>query len=403
MTKITTLLLSLVAATTAFAQIGAENVKLAELVKRGKETNSDAVIVIQDGKIVVEEYYDKPKGPVYIASAGKNLTALAVGKLLDQGKIKSLDQPVSDFYPEWLQGNKQKITIRMLLNHTSGLQNVANAGVELERGGRVSNSITLALAAELSNPPGTFFSYNNKAVGLLGGIIEKASGQRMDRYYEEAFFSPMKIKEFDWIRDEDGNPAAYGAFVLTAMDFAKFGTLMLDHGKFEGQQVLSESFVAEALKSSQNFLSACGLLWWRYPRFSRRVIDEEKIAELEKAGVSREFVDKLRPFRNVMFENNDDYSAALEKTLGKDWSAQFTKASDGKGLTLSKRIFSDEILAYYANGFRGNYLIIVPKTKTVAVRVVRNSTSYNSETDGFVDFNQRVVNLSYENVPPPPI
>lgn len=172
------------------AQISAvDSAKLAKLIERGRQTNSDAVIVIQNGSILAEEYYGKAKGAVYIASAGKSLTALAIGKLLDEGKIKSLDQPVSDFYPEWLQGNKKSITIRMLLNHTSGIQNVANASVEIERKNPPVNAVKLALAAELADLPGTNFNYNNKAVALLGGVIEKASGKRMDAYFEEAFLN----------------------------------------------------------------------------------------------------------------------------------------------------------------------------------------------------------------------
>jgi len=87
------------------------------LVERGRETHSDAIIVIQDARILVEDYFGKRKGPVYVASAGKSLTALAIGKLLDEGKIQSLDQPVSDFYPEWLQGNKRLYMTLAVASH----------------------------------------------------------------------------------------------------------------------------------------------------------------------------------------------------------------------------------------------------------------------------------------------
>src|SRR3546814_19063982 len=68
-------------------------------------------------------------------------------------------QPVADFYPEWKQGQKQQITLRMLLNHSSGLQNARRADVEIYP---APDAIQLALAAELSSKPGTAASYNNK-------------------------------------------------------------------------------------------------------------------------------------------------------------------------------------------------------------------------------------------------
>jgi CubicO group peptidase (beta-lactamase class C family) len=377
--------------------------KLARLIERGRETGSDAVIVIQNGKILAEEYYGKPKGAVYIASAGKSLTALAIGKLLDEGKIKSLDQPVADFYPEWLQGNKKLVTVRMLLNHTSGIQNVPNASIEIERKFPPVNAIKLAVAAELSDPPGKVFSYNNKAVALLGGIIEKASGKRMDAYFEEAFYQPLDIKNFDWIRDEDGNPAAYGAFVLEPMDFANFGLLMLDEGQFQGKRILSRSFIEEAVKPSHSLFSASGLLLWRYPKSSTSVIDSEKFAQMRKDGINEEFLKKIQPLENVVFDSNETYFAALEKTLGKDWSKQVNESLSKVNYGLRKRNFSEETIGFYASGFRGNYLLVMPKKKLVALRVVRNSKQYNWETDGFNDFLQLAAGLTGKKTAVPPV
>ncbi len=98
---------------------------LKTIIKKGGQTHSNAIIIIQNNKVLVEDYYNRKPKPEYIASAGKSLVSLAIGKLIDDGKIRSLDQPVYEFYPEWKQGTKQDITIRMLLNHTSGLQNIA--------------------------------------------------------------------------------------------------------------------------------------------------------------------------------------------------------------------------------------------------------------------------------------
>lgn len=212
----------------------------------------------------------------------------------------------------------------------------------------------------------------------------------------------MSIRRFDWIRDEDGNPAAYGAFVIEPTDFAKFGMLMLDGGRFEGKQILSRGFVEEILNPNPLF-TAGGLLWWRYPRFSKSVIESEKFAQMQKAGVSEDFLKKLQPLENITYDSNEFYVAALENALGKDWRQQTEQSLSKTGISLRRRIFSEEIIGYYASGFRGNYLLVMPKDKLVAVRVVRNDGDYNWDSDGFNDFLQMASGLTGQTTAAPPV
>ena len=202
---------------------------LEKIKKKALDSHSDAVIILKNGKTIYKDFFNKKEKPIYIASAGKSLVSLAIGKLLDDKLLDSLNQPIYTLFPQWKQGNKKDITIRMLLNHTSGLQNNPNASVELEPAPtyKVKNIIDLALAAELSNKPGKKVEYNNKAVALLGGVIEKASGKKLDAYFVDNFFKPMDIANYDWIKDESGNPTAHGAFIIKPSDLLKFGQLVL--------------------------------------------------------------------------------------------------------------------------------------------------------------------------------
>src|SRR5262245_18810332 len=177
---------------------------LEKLLKRAAETHSDAVMIFKDSQLV-GEYFAKERGKIELMSCTKSIVNIAIGRLIDAGKIKSLDQPVYEFYPEWKQGRKKLITIRHLLNHTSGLQNVPNTSVEIYPS---SDFVKLALAAEVSDTPGSKFSYNNKAVNLLAGIVQVASGKRMDIYFRDEIFQPMDITDFAWTLDESGNPHA---------------------------------------------------------------------------------------------------------------------------------------------------------------------------------------------------
>ena len=168
------------------ARLGINSKALATLLKRGADSHSDAIVIIKDDQVVGQWYFGKPQVPIEAMSATKSVASLAIGCLLHDGKIISLDEPVCDFYPEWRQGQKKLITIRQLLNHTSGLQ--ANSSTEEIYAS--PNFVQLALCAELSDAPGSKFFYNNKAVNLLAGIVQRATGQRMDRYINSRIFVP---------------------------------------------------------------------------------------------------------------------------------------------------------------------------------------------------------------------
>lgn len=366
---------------------------LKQIRKRAKETHSDALIIIQNNKPILQDFFSQEEKPIYIASAGKSLTALAIGKLIDKGLIDSLDQCVADFFSEWKQGNKKDITIRMLLNHTSGIQNNPNASVELEPPPdyKVDDVIKLALASELSNAPGKAFNYNNKAVALLGGLIEKVSGKRMDIFFKEEFFDPMGITDYDWIRDRAGNPTAHGAFVIKPSDFAKFGKLLLNNGVYEGVQLISPGWIEESFKQGQQFDARFGLLWWRLPAFEKRIIDNTIIDEWKTAGVDKEFIKKFDNIIGKEFQSKAQFYSEMELILGKNWN-QTVNETLPNGVSLSRKIFSEKISAYYANGFRGNYLVVVPELNLVAVRCADND-GFNYETDSFDEFPELVSKL----------
>lgn len=233
---------------------------LEELQVAAEQAGSNAVIILQDNELIAEWYFGHEERPVEIMSVLKSIVSLGVGHLITEGLIDSLDQPVYTFYPQWKQGRKQEITIRHLLNHTSGLQNVSNAGAEIYPS---PNAIKLALAAELESDPGSKFSYNNKAVNLLAGIIKKATGQRMDQFFASKFFNPMGIEQYQWYFDESGNPHAMAGLRLLAQDLAKFGQLILNNGVWEGEQLVSKEYIGTMLDQGQPYDARFGLLWWR--------------------------------------------------------------------------------------------------------------------------------------------
>lgn len=371
---------------------GVESDVLVTIKTKSKESHSDAVIIKQHGEILYQDFFGQEEKPLYIASAGKSLASLAIGKLIDKGLLDSLDQPVCTIFPQWNQGRKRDITIRMLLNHTSGLQNNPNASVELEPAPeyKVENIIELALAAELSDEPGKKVNYNNKAVALLGGVVQVLSGKSFDQFFVDEFFKPMNITQYDWIKDKSGNPTVHGAFVIKPSDFIKFGELLLNNGLYQGQQIISEKWINESLKQGQDFTPIWGLLWWRLPEYENRIIDDEIWNSWKEAEVDKTLLKQLKPLKGKLYASKYYFYEALDGILGTDWNTILNTKLPAS-VESSKRIYSDKITAYYADGFRGNYLVIVPENGIVAVRCA-DYEGFNYETDFFQDF-VRLVSL----------
>lgn len=369
--------------------------KIDSLVTAAREANSDGLVIIHKGKVIAEEYFGQPETPTYIASVSKALVSMAIVKLLNDKKIRSIDQPVSDFYPEWKQGQKRYITLRMLLSHTSGIQNEKNSRLEIETGPKGSGDdlVKLALAAEITDKPGTVFNYNNKATCLLPGIIEVASGKRMDKYFEEEFFVPMNITKFDWKRDGTGRPQGHGGFMLLAGDLAKFGQLMLNKGEYNGKRIFDARWVDSSIVPSQQINSEYGLIWnLILERKIEIVFDALQLKKLKEAKVSDTILMKLATKLDHVFRSEQELAIEMQNLFGSNAIAVLSEAS--KDLPNGVRhLFRVSVSGtpvtkgFYHSGSWGNYLVINPEMQLVVVRVVKRDKDYveaKDKMEGFV-------------------
>lgn len=242
---------------------GIDPAALERLLKRAEETHTDALVILKDGKLVGDWRFGKTAEPIEVMSVAKSVASLAIGNLLYKSKIRSLDEPVSTFLPEWKEGPKKAVTIRHLLNHTSGLQANPNAQEVYQS----KDIVKLALDAGLAKEPGTDFFYNNKAVNLLGAVVEKAAGKKLDEYMRDEVYAPLGITRFSWMRDEAGNPHVMAGVKLDALDAAKLGQLMLDGGVYQGRRIVSAEWAREAVTAAQSLNPTGGLLWWVVPEW----------------------------------------------------------------------------------------------------------------------------------------
>ncbi len=368
---------------------GIDPAALERLLKRAEETHTDALVILKDGKLVGDWRFGKPAEPIEVMSVTKSVASLAIGNLLHQGKIRSLDEPVSTYLPQWKEGPKKAVTLRHLLNHTSGLQANPNAQEVYES----KDIVKLALDAGLAKEPGTDFFYNNKAVNLLGAVVEKAAGKKLDEYMRDEVFAPLGIARFSWMRDETGNPHVMAGVKLDALDLAKLGQLMLDGGVYQGRRIVSAEWAREAVTAAQSLNPTGGLLWWVVPEWEKRRFDDELFETWRKGGVDPAFLEKMEPFRGKELETAE-FFAEMERIFGAGQGLPaYMMNIRGKGLRGPKTLVGPT-LGFNANGYLGQFIVALTGPRLVVIRQIRQE-SFKSEADGFED----LVKLARELTP----
>lgn len=366
---------------------GLDPAALERLVKRAEETHSDALVILKDGKLVGDWRFGKTAGPIEAMSATKSVVSMAIGRLVTAGKLR-IDDPVATVYPEWKGTPKEKITIRHLLDHTSGLQ--AHRTTEEIYASR--DVVRLALDASLASEPGTTNFYNNKAVNLLAGIVEKVSGKKLDEYLRDEVFTPLGIARFSWMRDASGNPHGMAGLQIDPLDLARIGQLMLDEGAFQGRQVLTAEWVRESGQGD--------LLWWPVTAWTKAEVTDERLDAWRKGGADPAIVEKLATLRGKAFTSEQEISTAFDGLFGTGQGFQtYMMNIRAKGLP-GLQTTSGPVTGFNASGFLGQYLAVLPTSRLVVVRMIRQE-SYTSDADGFGDFFQRIQELKRDTIVQP--
>lgn len=224
-----------------------------------------AFLVIQDSCIKYEEYWDGYNEESYSGSfsAAKSIVSLLIGAAIDEGKIQSVDQKVGDFLQEFRRTNKSEISIRDLLTMSSGLDwdeayaSLFSPNTELYYG---DNMEKLVYSTKLISTPGKVFNYQSINTEILAMIVEAATGKTISEYASEKFWKPMGAKKDAlWSLDKkDGLEKAFCCFNSNARDFARWGQLVLNNGKWNNQQLISEEYLKAAISPATYLLDEEG-------------------------------------------------------------------------------------------------------------------------------------------------
>jgi CubicO group peptidase (beta-lactamase class C family) len=237
--------------------------------------NVESVIVFSHGAIIFEKYYNGfIKDSLHqIQSQTKSVVSLLMGIAIDKGYIKSEYEPVSRYFPDEFNkegGLKSSVTIKDLLTMSAGFEweemlpfdDPKNDNMNMFNSGKW---LKYALSRPMAKKPFTEFKYNSGCPMIVAGIIEKAAKMKLDEFAARYLFEPLKIKRFRWQKDSTGFCHAGGGLFLKPGDMLKIGGVVMNVGKWDNQQLVSENWIRKATEShlSTSFdTSAYGYFWW---------------------------------------------------------------------------------------------------------------------------------------------
>jgi CubicO group peptidase (beta-lactamase class C family) len=269
--------------------------RLASTVRAWPELGVHAILIERADHLVYEAYFDgfderwgQPLGRVSMTATSKHdlrsmtksvVSALA-GAALSAGAIRSLDQPVIEWFPEYPELNtaeRRRLTLAHVLSMTSGLRwnedvpysDPKNDEIQMTRD---SQPLRYALSAPFAVDPGTAFNYNGGLTQVMAAVIERATKTPIEDYARMKLFEPLGITDVEWLGDLAGMPSAASGLRLRARDIAKFGSLYLHGGRWGGKQIVPEDWVALSTRRHVRFPArpgadaggefGYGYFWW---------------------------------------------------------------------------------------------------------------------------------------------
>lgn len=234
-----------------------------------------ALLVFKDDALLFEKYWGHTdeKTSSNSFSMAKSFTAMLVGKAVQEGFLKSLDQPVGDFLPEFREGLGAALTIRHLLQMTSGIpfgESYSSPFGFMARSYYGDDLEALTMKFKVEQAPGTLWAYEGGNTILLGLILEKATGRTVSDYFFQKIWSCIGAEnDAHWNLDkEKGLAKTFSGFYATPRDFARIGKLYLQNGVWGKDTVLDPTFVNNCLTPvgvpdiNGETCNWYGLHWW---------------------------------------------------------------------------------------------------------------------------------------------
>lgn len=212
-----------------------------------------AFLIVKNNEIIYEKYFkgfdkDAKSGSF---SAAKSIVSILAGIALDEGKIKSIDEPVGNYLPEFSKGPAANLTIKDVLTMSSGIDwdESYSSLFSITTKSYFGNDLEgLVRGIKVIDIPGRKFIYQSGNTQILGQIVTKATGKKLSEYASEKLWKPLGAESAAlWSLDrKDGMEKAFCCFNTTARDFARIGQMVLNGGTFAGKRIISAAYLAQA-------------------------------------------------------------------------------------------------------------------------------------------------------------
>lgn len=247
---------------------------MTDSIINGNFPNIHSVLILRNDKLVYENYFpgkDQVRGQGAagftdhhldslhdIRSVSKSVVGTAIMIAIGLGKIKSVEQRVFDFFPEYAKydtGMKRRLTIKHLMNMAAGLEwdeetiSYADSTNSERRMNNSSDAVEFVLRQKLVDTPGKKFNYSGGCTQVLASIVAKSTGMPVDKFTQAYLFTPLGIQYYTWVKNADGQPSGASGLRLRSRDMAKLGLLFLSNGKWNGRQIIPARLVSQTSKS----------------------------------------------------------------------------------------------------------------------------------------------------------
>jgi len=226
-----------------------------------------SLIIVRNGRIIAEVYPHDPND-IYkiqnVKSVTKSITSILTGIALKQNYLTSLNERLSDIYPEYFEKytDKKEITIRHALTMQTGIYFIND--IHYDDFYNADDITDYILSLPLNEPPGKVFRYGDGNPNLVSFAIQKRYGKSLGDFANEFLISPLNITEWKWETSKNGVGFGGTNLYLKPRDMAKIGQMLLQNGRWNNQQIVDSAYIAEATKEQvKNYWY--GYYFWTFP------------------------------------------------------------------------------------------------------------------------------------------
>jgi CubicO group peptidase (beta-lactamase class C family) len=270
--------------------------RMMDSIRAGVYEEVHSIVIIKDDRLVFEEYFSGHDFGYFnpnwhgayrrfdrntrhnTHSATKSVISALVGLAIDRGLVEDEGEEAFPYFPDYAShatGGKETITIQDMLTMRSGLEwhewdaPVGGGQNSIDAFNASSDPIGYVLSRPLVHPPGTRFNYSGGTVNVLCHLVARAAGVTVDSFADTHLFGPMGVTNYNFPHHYTGLTVCHGDIYITPRDMAKFGSVYLNGGLWQGERILSEEWIQRSVIPwvsvrdwNLGWAEDYGYLWW---------------------------------------------------------------------------------------------------------------------------------------------